>query len=139
MKKLLFLFTTLSLLTSCIEDDNPDFIFEIMPIQSVDVPLEFVLGETYEINVSYSRPNDCYEFSDFFVQNSSVIGGDNERTIAVINSVALDQTCNTTDDLVTVSFDFLVNNTNTYVFKFFQGQNSNGEDSFLIIEVPVVE
>ena len=72
------------LMVSCSlnNDDQPNFTLEIMPIQSVDVPDEFILGETYEISMSYTRPNGCYEFNDFIYQPNG-----NTRTVAVVDTV----------------------------------------------------
>lgn len=137
MKKLL-IFTAfiLATATSCnIDNDNtPNFFLEIVPIQSVEVPDEFVHGETYEISVTYNRPNDCYEFNDFIygIEN-------NERTVAVVNTVYTDLECNAVPESITVSFDFVVVSTDTYLFKFYQGSDAQGQDQYLLVEVPVVE
>jgi len=40
---------------------------------------------------------------------------------------------------VDVSFDFKVIYTGTYVFKFWQGKDVNGNDLYYIVEVPVEE
>jgi hypothetical protein len=46
--------------------------------------------------------------------------------------------CIETDDLLEVSFDFFVGQEESYVFKFWQGENENGDNQCLIVEVPVV-
>ena len=45
----------ISVLTSCsIEnDDSATFSLEVLPIESVEVPEQFIYGETYEIGVTY--------------------------------------------------------------------------------------
>lgn len=137
MKKLIVFFLIgIGIFTSCsIENDNPpNFYVEIMPIQSVDVPESFVHGETYEISVTYNRPNSCYEFNDFIYSIQQ-----NERTVAVVNTVYTDIDCTNLSEPVTVSFDFVVVSTETYLFKFYQGADSQGQDQYLLIEVPVEE
>ena len=130
-------FLALVLFMSCSLDDssNPEFSFEIMPIEDVIMPDEFVHGETYAIGVSYTKPNSCYHFSDFAYE----IDG-NERIIAVVNTVHHGDDVICTDNPVqnTVSFDFTVTGTDTYVFKFFQGEDESGSDEYHIIEVPVL-
>ncbi|MFP4844637.1 hypothetical protein [Winogradskyella sp. PE311] len=123
-------------MTSCNieDDDSQNFFFEIVPIQSVEVPEEFIHGETYEISVSYNRPNDCYEFNDFIYGID-----DNERTVAVVNTVYTNIECNEVPELITVNFDLVVVSTETYVFKFYQGSDGQGQDQYLLVEVPVVE
>ena len=126
------------MLSSCSIDDgtNTEFSFEFMSIESVVMPEEFMHGETYAIGVSYTKPNSCYQFNDFAYD----IDG-NERTIAVINTVYSggNAICNGEPVLNTVSFDFTVTGTETYIFKFFQGEDETGEDEYHIIEVPVID
>jgi len=136
MKRLFLLCLTILTLSSCsIDDDSPNFYYEILPVENVVIPEEFVLGETYEITVSYFRPSGCYVFNDFYYASEL-----NERTVAVINTVYSDQACATFEnELVDVSFNFLVTSNGSYVFKFWQGEDENGNDTYYIVEVPVVE
>ena len=138
MKKcaLLFLFF-ITLLTSCSvsDDGTPQFHNEIMPIEGIEMPEQFVIGETYSIDLDYTKPNSCYVFSDFFYE----ING-NERIVAIINNVYTDSNANCIGDpqLTTVSFNFTVTSTETYIFKFYQGEDVTGEDQYQIVEVPVI-
>lgn len=135
MKKILFLFVFILSLTSCsLEDDGPTFYNEILPIESVDMPEEFVLGETYTIYVSYYKPSGCHVFNNFFY-NSEL----NQRTVAVINTVYPENDCTQSATLEEVSFNFMVNSNGTYVFRFWQGEDENGNDLYYIVEIPVVE
>ncbi len=126
----------LSLVSCSVEDDNnDDFFYEILPVESVDIPSEFTLGETYEIHVSYLRPSTCYAFNDFYYTSEL-----NQRTVAIINTVYPNSQCDALiDEIVEVSFNFVVNNNGTYVFRFWQGEDENGNDTYYIVEVPVVE
>lgn len=139
MKKCAYLVVLLTMLiSSCSLDDNPnnaEFSFEFMPVESVIMPDEFVHGDTYAIGVSYTKPNSCYQFNDFAYE----VNG-NVRTIAVVNTVYYgeDTICTGEPVLNTVSFDFTVTGTETYIFKFFQGEDETGTDEYHIIEVPVV-
>ena len=141
MKKLvalsiaLFLFASCSLDSDGSNDDSLNFSFEILPIDSVDIPDKFSLGQTYPIKVSYFQPSTCHSFKEFYhlIEN-------NERTIAVIDYVFDNGNCQTlTDELVDATIDFTATSNGSYIFKFWQGQTSDGEDEYLIIEVPVIE
>ncbi len=136
MKKF-FILTVISFLTlsSCsIDDDNNvDFYLEVLPIESVEIPDEFELGQTYEILISYNRPTGCYDFNDFIYE----INGQ-ERTVAVVNTVYTNVNCTEQSELVTVSLNFYVTSNETYLFKFYQGEDEEGEDQYFIVEVPVV-
>lgn len=127
---------TLMLFVSCsVDDDSTNFSFEILPVESVDIPTEFVLGETYPITISYFKPSTCYAFNEFYYVKEL-----NERTVAPINVIFERNDCEALEDeLVEASFNFIVTNTGSYIFKFWQGEDSNGEEQFLTIEVPVVE
>lgn len=136
--KQLFLLCVLALsLASCSvdTDDSTDFYYEILPIESVEIPEEFTLGETYEIHLKYLRPSTCYAFNDFYYTSDL-----NQRTVAVINTVYPNAPCELLDnELVDVSFNFKVTNNGTYVFRFWQGEDESGNDTYYIVEVPVVE
>ncbi|NNE32409.1 MAG: hypothetical protein HKN40_08575 [Winogradskyella sp.] len=136
MKKLVLLLVFFtSILTSCSIDSEPvaNFTLEVLPIDSVEVPDQFVQGETYEIFMTYTKPSSCYEFNDFIYE----ING-HERTIAIVNTVYLNLNCAQQIETVTVSFDFLVVGSETYLFKFYQGEDEQGVDQYHLVEVPVV-
>lgn len=137
MKKIVFLlFICVITLTSCsLDNDNtPSYYLEITPIEDITMPEEFVHGQTHEIFMTYNRPNDCYVFNNFAYHSDG-----NERTIAVVNTVYTDASCNDLNETEEVSFNFLVTSTEPYIFKFYQGENDEGEDQYYIIEIPVVE
>ena len=136
MKRVIILCLTLIFFASCsLNDDDGNFNFEILPVESVDIPTEFALGETYPITISYFKPTTCYAFRDFYY-----IKDLNERTVAPINYVFERNDCETlNDELVEATFNFIVTSTGSYIFKFWQGEDNNGESQFLTIEVPVVE
>ena len=137
MKKLLLLgFLAFTILSCNVEDDNiPNFYNEILPVESVTMPEEFQLGQVHEITMTYLRPSGCHVFNDFYYLSEF-----NQRTIAIITSVFTDQGCEIFDnEVVEVSFNFQVNETGPYIFRFWQGEDQNGNDTYYIVEVPVVE
>ncbi|MHA7055611.1 hypothetical protein ACWGOQ_0000210 [Aquimarina sp. M1] len=125
-------------LTSCLNDDDTgiNFSYELVPIEQVDIPDQFIRGETYEITVSYFRPSDCHSFSGFDYDRLS-----NERTVSVVNVVVNDRQCEDLEetDLIDASLNFLVGFEDSYIFRFWQGRNDQGENEFLIREVPVID
>lgn len=134
MKKLFILFIALSFLGCSLDDGGPSFSLEIRPILSVDIPEEFTFGETHEVSVTYVRPNGCYTFNNFIFQPDG-----NTRTVAVVDTFYLDENCTEVTEEATVSFNFSVISNDPYVFRFYQGVDTNGEDQYLIIEVPVAQ
>jgi hypothetical protein len=136
MKKyLLSIVIVIATLTSCsIDDDLQSFYLEVLPIESAEMPEQFIYGETHEIFMDYIRPTGCHVFNDFLYQ----INGQ-ERTVGIINTVYTDNACEENPETVTVSFQFSVTSFETYVFKFYQGEDEDEVDQYLIMEVPVVE
>lgn len=135
MKRFIALGLTLILFTACSIDDDTIYNYdsEILPIESVDIPESFTLGETYPITVSYFKPTTCYSFNDIYYAKHN-----NERTVAVINYVAINENCtDLVDEVVEATFNFVVTSNGSYIFKFWQGVDENDEDQYLIIEVPV--
>ena len=126
---------TLALCTSCsLDNDNSaEFYIEVMPVQSVEIPEEFVQGETYEIFMTYIRPSTCKVFNNlvFDIQN-------HERTVTILNTVYPQEECSFEAEEETISFELTVSGTETYLFKFFQG-TVEGVDHYHLVEVPVVE
>ena len=133
LKTVLILFLFVGLTGCDLDDDQPNFSLEIMSIEAVDVPDEFIFGQTHEISVTYTRPNGCYQFNDFIVSAEG-----NTRSIAVVDTV-YDETCTLATVTATVSFDFLVLSNEAYIFQFYQGEGNDGNDQYLIVEIPVVD
>jgi hypothetical protein len=137
MKKLFLLGFLICSVFSCSTDDgnSTDFFYETLPIESVDMPLEFQYGSTHEITMTYLRPSGCHVFNDFYYLSEL-----NQRTIAIITTVFPDQNCETFDnEEVEATFNFRVNDIDPYVFRFWQGEDENGNDIYYVVEVPVVD
>ncbi|NCO64778.1 MAG: hypothetical protein GW839_10785 [Flavobacteriales bacterium] len=136
MKRLIIFSLFLFLFASCDLDSNGtdnDITLELLPIESVNIPESFSLGETYPITVSYFRPSTCHTFKEFYYLKNN-----NERTVAVIDFKAINNDCvDLSDELVEATFNFIVTSNGSYIFKFWQGVDENDEDLFLTIEVPV--
>jgi hypothetical protein len=142
MKKLLFIGLIAMMFSSCSVDDSPigqDFHFEILPINEVLMPESFTPGAFYQIQYSYYRPSTCYAFNELYY----LVEGD-FRTVAVINTVLEEkdglvcEPLGPEDELEwrTLFFE-CTKDFGTYIFKFWQGQDENGNDTYMIMEVPV--
>lgn len=125
---ILILLTVISLL-SCKDDDKTNFYTTFIGVDSADVPSEFTLGETYDITIHYTLPNDCHSFSNFYYAYE-----DTTRVVAIIALVNGDGTCPDKDTIGKYTFSVKATQNENYIFKFWQGKNK-----YLIIEVPVVD
>ncbi len=137
--KIILAFFLATIFTGCLDDDDTiAFFYDAVAIEEVTIPDQFTRGETYEITVTYFRPSTCHSFSGFDYD-----GFGNERTVAVINVVINDHdtTCEDLEetDLIEESLTFFVGQEGSYIFRFWQGRDDQGNNQFLTIEVPVVE
>ncbi|MDW5289048.1 hypothetical protein [Formosa sp. PL04] len=151
MKQFLLLFVAVLTLTSCINDDDySNYVYEFLPTVSADVPEQVVLGETYRITIDYIKPTSCYIFDDIYyvATNEDIDDVDGEpisteiRTVAVINVVNEDIDCTDLSDeegQATAQFNFAPQKVGPYLFKFWIGEDEDGEDLFIEYETLVVE
>ena len=135
-KKLIFLlFCTGLFLGGCsLDDDGPNFHFTALRINTVNLPQSFELNETYEVIVDYKLPNNCALFDGFEVtQEDTTI-----RNVVAIGYVRTDQQGCTEETIeAQASFNFTVIHDQPYTFKFYQGEDSEGENEYLEVIVPV--
>ena len=134
-KKIISLLALFFILNSCSSGDDTQYSFKLMPIESVDIPAEFTLGETYPITVHYTVPTSCYYFSSLYYDKDL-----NIRTIAIENAIAQRNNCQdliAADGASTYTFNFYVTSNGSYIFKFYQGKDDQGNNIFLEYEVPV--
>lgn len=142
MKKFVTLFilaviTSFTFASCELNDDNsPTYNFEFAVIDSVDVPDHFVLGETKEITVYYKRPSTCHFENGFYYEKNL-----NTRTFALQMAVVNNTTCEPIEEEVVseASFNFYVSNNGSYLFKFYNGEDANGQNTFLEYEIPVTQ
>ena len=136
MKKILSLLALFFLFNACSPGDDTHYLFKLMPIQSVDIPAQFTLGHTYPITLHYTQPTSCYSFSTLYYDKDL-----NIRTIAVENAVAQTSNCqvlSATNGANSYTFNFYVTSNGSYIFKFYQGKDAQGNNIFLQYEVLVM-
>lgn len=112
------------------DDSLPQFYNEFLPIKSTTLPEQFHMGNTYEITLTYIRPTTCYAFNSIFNEEEG-----NVITLAIVANVAVGtNNCEIVNDEMETSFNFTANHMGSYIFKLWQGENN-----YLIVEVPVVD
>jgi hypothetical protein len=132
MKKLILLLSLLFVLNSC-DKDETSYSVVALPVESVVIPSAFDLGETYAITMKYYRPTNCHsDYGIFYDKDLNI------RTCAVKNVLENRNNCSEIQNvLVEETFNFYVTNTGNYIFKFWTGEDANGNDTFLEYDVPV--
>lgn len=137
MKRLVLIFGMVAIgfgLNSCkLDDDGVNFHFAPLEVVDVVLPESFQLNGRYQIIVTYNRPDDCTFFEGFDVVEKDVT----VRNVVVVGSVITDRDCTEQAEEVQATFNFVVLYDQTYTFRFWQGEDENGDAKFLEVEVPV--
>jgi hypothetical protein len=135
MKKLLLLlFVSIAALSCSIDNDSDNVYFDILPVESYELPPVFEFGETYTISIFYKKPNDCYLESDLFFEKA-----DSTRIIGIQSIVADRANCAPLEDepVREIQFQFKVNSATPYLFKFFKGRNTDGSLFYEEVTIPI--
>ncbi|MBU2904951.1 MULTISPECIES: hypothetical protein [Arenibacter] len=138
MKRVFFLLLVASftLFTSCDIDDDVNYHFEALQVKSVEMPEAFDYGEIYKIKVTYFRPNNCTFFEGFDVVKEDLT----TRKVVTIGTVIEDEEeCTGTGEDLVATFNFEVLYDEPYLFRYWTGEDANGEPTYLEITVPVNE
>jgi len=134
MKKIILLFASVLLFYSCLNSDTDrvNLAYELLPIDEYTVPESFTFGEQDTINIKYSLKNGCYYFDNIYYEYQ-----DTTRIVAVRAVVELDSNC--TQAITQYDYDLVVTATQEkdYLFKFYKGQDANGDSIFEEVVVPV--
>lgn len=128
------IFLIFILLTGCdVGDDGMSYHFVTLQIVDVDVPEAFELNETYEIGVTYLRPNGCTTFEGFDVTSE----GTTVRRVVAVGAEFPEENCSAPGGEAQTSFRFTCLYYDTYLFRFYTGNNEAGSPEFIEVEVPV--
>lgn len=136
MKKIIYFIATLLFFTNCnVDDDSIESHFEILPIESINLPQQFILGETYTIEFTFIRPTNCHAYDHII----NMIENEN-RTFSVKSVVFEQNNCTnlTTNNIATQSIEFKVTHDQTYLFHIWKGKDSQGIDIYDDYSIPVV-
>ncbi len=140
MKKIALLLLTAITLTSCsLEESNePRFYYEVLPVESFEVPQSVVLGENYEIKMTYKKPSNCHVYEGCYYRTEGYT-----TTVGIQTYVLDNPDCQPIEnmELFESSFTFKVegfqNAIQPYIFKFYKGKDTSGNDIFEEVSIPV--
>ncbi|CAM4071103.1 hypothetical protein [Gillisia hiemivivida] len=135
MKKLPLLIFVAYLILGCSKDDGESLNQELAPTVSVNIPDSLKTGQAYEFDVLYKKTTHCHYFSGFDVSKN-----ENTIVVGVVNNYrSVNNNCSTNGNLQeTAKLNFVVEREDFYIFRFWQGKSSVGEDMFLTKEVPII-
>ncbi|PCE66373.1 BRCT domain-containing protein [Sediminicola luteus] len=131
------LFMALTLSSCDLDDDGTNVRFTALRVLEADLPEAFERNKTYELDITFLRPNSCTYFEGFDVEKEALT----TRKVVVIGSEIIDSdsNCQEIATEVTRTMDFIVLYDETYTFRFWNGRDDNGDDIYLEYEVPVIE
>lgn len=127
-------FLLLLVLNACdIGDDGVTYHFVTLQITEVSMPETFNLNESYEIGVTVLVPNGCTQFEGFDIVSEDTT----VRHVVAIGTEQDDLACTQVVSEVETSFNFVCLYPETYLFRFWTGEDAQGVPQYLEIEVPV--
>lgn len=119
-----------------VSDDGAKYHFVPLQITAVDMPESFQLNETYNISVTYLRPNECTGFQGF-----DVISDESEdhtiRQVVAIGAEFEESPCEEINEELQANFQFICLYSKPYIFRFYTGEDEAGEPQYLEVEVAV--
>lgn len=140
MKRLFFYLLLVFTTVSCsLNDDENRYHLEVLPVEAFEIPESFVQGSTHPVKLFYKRPTTCYGYDGIYYDRY-----ENIRTIGVQVFVLEQSNCTPIDEeapLSEASFNFHVTQPSgtNYIFKFYKGKNTEGNNVFEEVEIPVIE
>ena len=122
--------------SSCsLDSDEQNFQFTVLEVVSADFPESFNHNGIHEIEVTFTRPNDCTFFEGFEVTSPETT----TRIVSTIGTILESDSCNDSLEEVSATFRFRVDYTDTYLFRFYSGTDEAGNATYLEYEVPVMQ
>jgi len=140
MKKIALLLLAIITISSCSleENDEPRFYYEVLPVESFIVPQSVTLGQNYEIIMTYKKPSNCHVYEGCYYKTEGYT-----TTVGIQTYVLDNPDCQELENQepIETSFTFKVegaqNATQPYIFKFYKGKDTYGNDIFEEVSIPV--
>ena len=115
-------------------DDGAKYYFVPLQITAVEVPEFFQLNETYEIGVTYLRPDSCTGFQGFDV-GSEESEAHTIRQVVAIGAEFQESSCEELNEELQTTFQFICLYSKPYLFRFYTGDGEAGDPQYLEVEV----
>lgn len=144
MKKIVLFFITALLISSCdIEDDGPRIAYEYAEVTAADLPESFIMGNVYEIDVTYVLPSACHMAAGVDVRRGGIVGAE-RRKVYIAGVAAYDANlanCDEEGDEEALTkegtFTITIDEAEPFTFFLWTGTDSNGQNQYTTVEVPV--
>ncbi|MGB0890819.1 MAG: hypothetical protein ACPGUU_00610 [Flavobacteriaceae bacterium] len=132
MKKFLLICLVI-LLASCssVNKEN-NSVLKLLPIDKVNTPQIFIYGTIDTIAIKYSLPNSCHVYHSLYYQYQ-----DTTRIVAVRALEYVDNICSKDIVQKELKFPLHIVQRKDYVFKFWKGKDTKGNDLYEERIIPV--
>lgn len=136
MKNWIIILSIIFALSSCSVSTDPDREFTTLPIEQVEMPTSYTLGNISKIKIKYKRPTDCHIFNGFYTnyESSNLF----DKVVAIRTVKLNNSNCAPDDSVFEINYEFKPTSPGTYTFRFWLGQDENGIDQYDIHEVVVL-
>lgn len=132
MRKLVLLILIAISAISCDLGDAPSTEFVISPVQDVTMASAYKVDSISQILIRYKRPNDCHIFNGYYYSIEGYT-----RTCAIEFARMNESNCQEDQMVYEVPLNFKPPSTGTYLFRFWDGMNTDGTDHFFEAEAVV--
>lgn len=142
MRKLLLLFIAVTGIVSCTyEDKTAHFAVEFLAVDSVEFPEMMSPGQSYDIKIYYTRPDDCHYYDGIYTEERT-----NGQMIAVQTLVIQDANCHEVNfdapeyGIYTFNCPDTIGTSSGYTaydFQIYKGTDSNGDPIVETVTIPV--
>ncbi len=138
MKKIALLVLALISCICCNLDDDQGTQFEFTGIAEIIVPQTLVAlqkGDTLAIQVHYVNPSICHSFDKFITTGTANI----PKITLLTKTDEIGCTIPDSTALSSATFNFIAGDASPSVLNFWQGEDDNGKEQFLRLEIPVIQ
>ena len=138
MRKLILALTISLIFVSCSNQNDeviPDFQQSFIPIDRTIVPETFTLNQATTVSVFFTLPSNCHVSPRIFIGPE----GGNSRLVSVTTNELINTNCTQETRDLQLDIPLFITETRDYTFRFWTGQDANGEDIFDEVIVPVVQ
>lgn len=132
MKNFFGILALVTILVSCSADEPQKYSLKVLPVESFILPDTLFLGETQTFKIKYKRPSNCHYFEGFYYKKNL-----NQRTIGITTSVLQENCQILTGTPTEVELKFFTSNNGNYIFKFFKGLDTAGNNVYESVTIPV--
>ncbi|HEX9981503.1 MAG TPA: hypothetical protein VGB50_13160 [Flavobacterium sp.] len=132
MKKIAFALFAAFLMIGCdVGEDRPTVVV-IGPVEDVTMASTYKVDSVSKIMIRYKRPSDCHIFNGFYYTAE-----DFQRNVAVQFAKLDEPNCQPDDTEYEIPLNFKPTAAGTYTFKFWNGRETDGTDTFIETEAIV--